>query len=200
MPARADPPPRQYLAADDVLDTMAHKGARGIRELSVLQVLVLSAVGGGFITLGALFSVLLASGVETQGTARLLEGLGFSAGFFFVILAEAVLFTEANVVLPATLVERDVRSPAVGLARFWALAWAGNLLGAFVTGWTIHVAQSYPAEVTTLLGELVDRKMQPAGLGSILGGALLVVLPFWFALHAHERQAVSGTPKERGRS
>ena len=80
---------------------MADLGVRRLQSLSVLQILVLAMMGGGFVTVGALFSVLLAVAVTTPGVERLVEGLGFSAGFFFVILSDAVLFTEANVVLPA---------------------------------------------------------------------------------------------------
>ncbi len=58
-------------------------------------------LAGGFITTGALLSVLLASGSRNEGMIRLLVGLGFSTGFFFVILSGAILFTETNVVLPA---------------------------------------------------------------------------------------------------
>lgn len=125
MSERDDTPPRQYLAADDVLGTMTHTGARRIRDLCVLQILVLSTIGGGFSTMGALLSMLLARGVEAEAVARL-GGPGWQA----------------------------------------ALTW--NVL--------------------------------PAGLGNIVGGALLVVLPFWFALHPHERQVVSDSPKQGGRS
>ena len=48
-------------------------------------------LAGGFITTSALMSVLLAVGTRTGGLVRLLEGFGFSAGFFFVILSGAVL-------------------------------------------------------------------------------------------------------------
>jgi len=269
-------PPAQYVGAEYVIDTMGRAGVRRIRALSAVQILVLGAIGGGFITMGALFSVLLGAAVHTPGPQRLLEGLGFSAGFFFVILSEAVLFTEANVALPATLLRRSCDAPGRRVVRFWALAWVGNLLGAFLTGLLIHVAQRYPGDVTNLLGELVKRKMSyrahggagewgklilsgvlanwlvgmaaffavmgrtlfgkyipvflavtlfvaanfqhspanmgyfslimpsghgpgwgpalwwniiPVGIGNIIGGSLLVVLPFWFALQHHERPA-----------
>jgi formate transporter len=283
----SQPPPAQYVSAEEVLETMGRAGVRRISTLSAVQVLVLGAIGGGFITMGALFSVLLGAAVHSAGPQRLLEGLGFSAGFFFVILSEAVLFTEANVALPATLLRRSCEAPGRRVMRFWALAWAGNLLGALVTGLLVHVAQRYPSDVTNLLGELVKRKMSyralggagewgklilsgvlanwlvgmaaffavmgrtlfgkyipvflavtlfvsanfqhspanmgyfslimpsghgpgwaaalwwnviPVGIGNIIGGSLLVVLPFWFALQRHERPAPTGPPLDvRGR-
>ncbi|MGD9696133.1 MAG: formate/nitrite transporter family protein [Thermoleophilia bacterium] len=274
-----DTPPAQYVDARRVLDVMGREGDGRIRTLSAVQVIVLGAVAGGFITMGALFSVLLGAGVEATGPQRLLEGLGFSAGFFFVILSGAVLFTEANVTLPATLVRRERLATCVLVARFWALAWVGNLIGAIAIGFLVHLAQDYPGDVTGLLGELVDRKMAyreeggasswgelilsgalanwlvgmaaffavmgrtligkyipvflavtlfvsanfqhspanmgyfslimpsgdgpgwvpalvwnvlPVGIGNIIGGSLLVVLPFWFALGRSRRSAAAG--------
>ena len=132
-------------------------------------------MGGGFITVGALLSVLLAAAVSTPGPARLLEGLGFSAGFYFVILSGAVLFTEANVVLPATLLERPTGTAIARIARFWALAWIGNLAGAVLVGLAVHFSQHYPADVTRLLNELVARKMQYRRIGGADGWFQAVV-------------------------
>jgi hypothetical protein len=86
-------------------------------------------VGGSFIGMGALVSIPPAGGVGTPGTTRLLEGFGFSAGFFFVILSEAVLFSEANVMMPAALLENRGRSllrtllPAQPGEEHWDNVW-----------------------------------------------------------------------------
>ncbi len=187
-----DSPRAQYLAPEYVLGEMAEFGHHRIMACSVPQILVLGAMGGAFITAGALFSVLLGAGVSAPGPQRLLEGLGFSAGFFFVILSHAALFTEANVVLPATLLGR--RSPGlVGrVARFWALAWIGNLVGALFIGYVVHAAQHYPPGVSELLSEIVTSKMawrDSGGVGSwgeiVLSGILanwLVGMAAFFAI------------------
>ena len=166
-PASPGRPAPQYLSAEHVVAEMASHGTRRLQTLSVPQILVLAMLGGGFVTVGALFSVLLAVGIGSPGAQRLVEGLGFSAGFFFVILSDAVLFTEANVVLPATIL-RCHGSPAARLAtivRFWALAWAGNLAGAFLVGYAIHFGLHYPGNVTNLLNQVVARKMDYRAIG-----------------------------------
>lgn len=160
-------PPAQYLSAEHVVGEMAAHGERRLRTMSIGQTVVLAMTGGAFITVGALFSILLASGIETAGVERLVEGLGFSAGFFFVILSGAVLFTEANVVLPATALRARGSSHAGAVVRFWALAWMGNLAGAFVVGWAVHLAQHYSPAVSDLLDEVVARKMSYRGIGGI---------------------------------
>lgn len=60
-------PPAQYVGAEYVLETMGRAGTRRIKTLSAVQILVLAAIGGGFITLGAYFSLLLGAGVHTPG-------------------------------------------------------------------------------------------------------------------------------------
>ncbi|SDL76673.1 formate/nitrite transporter family protein [Aliiruegeria lutimaris] len=261
-------PGRQYLSAQEVLPKM-HAESGFFLSRTPAQILVLAMTGGTFVTLGALFSILLSNGVSAAGPQILLQGLGFSVGFFMVILSRAALFTEANVLLPASALQRTPMGlPAVAI-RFWVLAWLGNMLGAFVAGAVISFAQVYPESVTELLAITVGKKMAyltdggtaldwgrivvsgmlgngligmaaffaimantlvgkyvpiflvvslfvagnlqhspanmgyfslsmahgggpgwvdaflwnviPAGIGNILGGSLLVVLPFWFA-------------------
>ncbi|NGX31607.1 MAG: hypothetical protein K940chlam8_00983 [Chlamydiae bacterium] len=54
------------------------------KEIHIFKFLICSMTAGAFITFGALFSVLLASGINIPGYVRLLEGFGFSTGFFDV--------------------------------------------------------------------------------------------------------------------
>lgn len=168
-------PPAQYLTAEHVVGEMADHGERRLRTMSIGQILVLAMMGGAFVTVGALFSVLLAAGIATPGTERLAEGLGFSAGFFFVILSGAVLFTEANVVLPATVLRCRASSPVGAVARFWALAWLGNLAGAFVVGWAVHLSQHYSPAVNDLLDHVVARKLSYRAIGGAGGWWQVVV-------------------------
>jgi len=163
-----EPPPAQYIDAQRVLVTMGRAGVRRITHLSPLQVFVLAMMGGFFIGMGALVSILLASGVGTPGTTRLLEGFGFSAGFFFVILSDAVLFSEANVFMPAALLENKGRSVLPTL-RFWVLAFAGNLAGAYVFGLAVHFAQIYEPSDAHLLHQVIALKLQFRTIGGAEG-------------------------------
>jgi formate/nitrite transporter FocA (FNT family) len=95
---------------------------------------LLSTLAGGFITIGALFSTLIATGTENEGLTRLLEGFGFSAGFFLVVLTGTLLFTEVNVEMPATLFGSGWSALSPRVARLWLLAAVGNMIGALVTG------------------------------------------------------------------
>ncbi len=96
----------------------------------------------------------------SPGVQRLLEGFGFSAGFLIVVLSGTLLFTEVNVEMPATLLQGEPRALAGRVGRLWLLAAVGNLAGAFVVGWAVHVAQSYSPGFEELLGEIVESKMR----------------------------------------
>lgn len=156
-------PAVQFLAAPRVMHTMAEFGRGRVRELSVGRIVVLALLGGAFITMGALFSALAGAGIDAAGARKLVEGFAFSTGFFFVVLSEAVLFTEANVVLPTALLSERRLWPRV--LRFWALAWAGNLAGAWLLGSLVALAQPSTAEVLASLAPMVDDKLSFARQG-----------------------------------
>src|SRR5918994_3582947 len=164
-PAHSSTPGAQYLDAEYVIDELGAHGAHRLRTLTTPKVLVLGILAGAFITTGALFSALLATGTDNPGVERLLEGFGFSAGFFFVVLSGAALFTEANVVMPATGLRNEPGITATRIARFWGLALVGNFIGALLVGYALHLAQHYPADVNALLDEIVDRKVSYREIG-----------------------------------
>lgn len=160
-------PGPQYLAAPQVVSEMCRHSMHRLGSLNKLQMLVLAILAGALITGGALFSVLLSQGVTATGPHLLLMGIGFSTGFFFVILSSTVLFTEANVALPAVLLHHRAPRIIVGVLLFWVLAWAGNFIGAVVTGQLILLAQDLPQSVTQGLTELAEKKMQYARAGTV---------------------------------
>lgn len=166
-------PAAQHLAPEVVLIEMAQSGAKRATSLRNGDVLILSVMAGGFITIGALFSTLLADGTENEGIKRLLEGFGFSVGFFLVVLSGALLFTEVNVELPATLLRhnRGLGTPSLGASvmRLWVLAALGNLAGAFLLGRAIIAVSDYGAGFEEVLAEIVVTKTRFAAVGGVEG-------------------------------
>jgi formate transporter len=161
----AQPGP-QYLSSEYVIEELSRFGLHRIRETSIPQIILLSVIGGGFIAMGALFSVLLSEQVDALGPRYLMQGFGFSAGFFFVILSGAILFTEANVVLPSTLLRQPV-GPLLGrLVQFWGLALVGNFIGAVATSWLISRAQVYPPVMQQTLEAFIEKKSYYYSVGT----------------------------------
>jgi formate/nitrite transporter FocA (FNT family) len=159
-------PPQQDLSSEHVIQELSRYGLHRILMTSIPQIMVLSVMGGGFITMGALFSVLLSEQVEALGPRYLLQGFGFSTGFFFVILSGAILFTEANVVLPSTLLQQHPRPLMGRLMLFWVLALIGNFVGTLVTSWLISRAQVYPPEMQQTLEAFVAKKTYYHSVGT----------------------------------
>jgi len=159
-------PPQQDLSSEHVIQELSRYGLHRILVTSIPQIMVLSVMGGGFITMGALFSVLLSEQVEALGPRYLLQGLGFSTGFFFVILSGSILFTEANVVLPSTLLQQHPKPLMGRLTVFWVLALIGNFVGTLVTSWLISRAQVYPPEMQQTLEAFVAKKTYYHSVGT----------------------------------
>lgn len=162
-------PPAQTLDISQSLKVMAMSSGRRLLNAPILHVSILAVYAGALIAAGALFSVLLSAGVETQGPRRLLEGLGFSAGFFFVILSQSALFTEINVVMPVTLLHFSVSTILAKAARFWTLAFAANLAGTLAVGYVVATVQHYPPEIASRLQEIVSAKMAYREVGGVTG-------------------------------
>jgi formate/nitrite transporter FocA (FNT family) len=167
-------PKRQHLSPPEVLSAI-HREATWLFGLERTKILILALTGGGFITMGALFSVLLSTGVEVTGFKLLLQGLGFSTGFYMVILSRSVLFTEANVLVPTSLLQKRSSEIWIRAFQFWGIAWIGNMLGAYVVGSAVMYAQVYPEGVHAVLNEVIDKKMTYMNDGSISAWFKIVI-------------------------
>ena len=172
--AEAHKPARQHLAAYQVLPAMKHE-AEYFLSRSVGQTLVLALGGGMFVTMGALFSILISDGFTAPGAKLLAMGLGFSTGFFMIVLSRAALFTEANVILPASYLQGLGKDQLMAALRFWGVAWLGNMLGAFILGAVIAFAQVYPDSFHQGLDAIVAKKMAYQEQGTALAWFKIVV-------------------------
>ena len=174
MSALDNLPPQQNLGPDVVLLEMAETAAHRARSLTTPKVLVLSMLAGAFIVVGALFSVFLGAGVETEGLKSLLEGLGFSVGFFLVILTGALLFTEVNVEVPTSFMSLYKEHGGFGglvpsFLKLWGLAAIGNMVGSFVIGAVINFAHDLGPVERELFLEIVEGKLRYEEIGGANG-------------------------------
>ncbi len=113
---------------------IAHSVARlGVAkaQADALTLLVLAVLAGAFISLGALFFIV----VVTQSTlgfgpTRLVGGLSFSLGLILTVVAGAELFTGNNL-LAVAWASGLIRTRHV--VRNWLLVYAGNVIGCLGT-------------------------------------------------------------------
>ncbi len=97
-------------------------------RLPLLKMATLGVLAGAFISFGAMFYTLAATGSDLGfGPARLLGGVAFSLGLILVVVGGAELFTGNNLIVMAWA-ERKVST--VQLLRNWAVVYLANFLGA----------------------------------------------------------------------
>src|SRR5271156_2318489 len=96
-------------------------------NLPFLTSMMLAAIAGGSIGLGALYYTIIASDAELSfATARMMGGLAFSLGLVIVLIAGAELFTGNNLIVMAWA-SGDVSTKT--MLRNWVIVYFGNLIG-----------------------------------------------------------------------
>lgn len=118
----------------------------GVRkaEMPALKMFVLAVLAGAFISLGAIFATVVATGTFTltqpdgqvvsialpYGIQRLQMGLVFCLGLLLVVVGGAELFTGNNLIVMAWA---NHKITTRALLRNWIIVYAGNFVGAFGT-------------------------------------------------------------------
>src|SRR5262245_48372154 len=104
----------------------------GVKRASTdaLTVLVLSVLGGAFISFGAVFATTVSAGGADlpYGIVRLLSSLVFPVGLLLLVIGGSELFTGNNLIVMAWA-SRKVTTR--DLLQNWAIVFVGNFAGAF---------------------------------------------------------------------
>lgn len=119
--------------ADEFIKSAEYKSA-----LPTGKLLVYSVLGGAFIALGGLLSLVVAGGLpgiaaSNPGIYKFVSGALFPLGLVLVVIGGAELFTSDCAVMPFGLLHR--RTGMSSLARVWTLAYAGNFVGALMVAY-----------------------------------------------------------------
>lgn len=111
-------------------------------RLDALTLFVLAILAGAFIALGAMFATTVLAGSDALpfGFGRLLAGMVFCLGLILVIVGGAELFT-GNTLIVMAWAAGDLR--VTDVARVWAIAYAGNLVGAVGTAGLVFLSGQY---------------------------------------------------------
>ncbi len=120
---------------------MAHRievGGVAKANLDAARTFVLAILGGSFIALGAVFSLIVTTNSNLGfGMIRLVGGMSFSLGLVLVLVGGAELFT-GNALL--VMAWGAGRVSARQIFRNWAIVYVGNLIGATLTAWGIWLS------------------------------------------------------------
>jgi formate transporter len=131
--SKASPSP-QLVTFDAIMPAaMAVRAEEsGVKRASTdaLTVLVLSVLGGAFISFGAVFATTVSAGGADlpYGIVRLLSALVFPVGLLLIVIGGAELFTGNNLVVMAWASRKVTMRD---LLQNWAIVFVGNFVGAF---------------------------------------------------------------------
>lgn len=155
-------------------------------RLPKFAVFMLAVLAGGFIGLGALFSVIVVSDPALPfAVARVLGGVVFSLGLVLVVVAGAELFTGNNLMVMAWA---SRRISTLELARNWVIVYAGNAVGAAGLAAAVYLANHaglngglVGAQYVAIAAAKVAQPPWEAFMDGVLCN-LLVCLAVWISL------------------
>ncbi|MFC4728932.1 formate/nitrite transporter family protein [Coralloluteibacterium thermophilus] len=169
--------------ADTARNTLEYLSGK-VRRASG-EVLVLALLAGAYIAFGAIaFLVTGAGGDGFAGTRVLAGGLAFSVGLILVVVAGAELFTGDTLLVVKRLRGSLDRGT---MWRFWALVYAGNLVGALAVALLFVAAGGHAAGdgAVGLYALEVGQDKTTKGPGALFASGILanmlVCLAVWAA-------------------
>jgi formate/nitrite transporter len=164
----------------------------GVRkaEAPTWTTVTLAILAGIFISLGAVFATIVATGTSTAwpfGIVRLLTGFVFCLGLILVVVGGAELFTGNNLIVIAWA-SRKVTTRQ--LLRNWVIVYIGNLLGSLGIVLLVFFTKQYTSSggavgVTALSianGKVGLDFFQAVALGILCN--MLVCLAIWVSFSA----------------
>jgi formate transporter len=107
-------------------------------SFSSSKLFVYSILGGAFIALGGLLSIVVTGGMpgvaaSNPGIIKFLFGALFPLGLVFVVMAGAELFTSDCAVIPFGILNGRLKIKS--LTRIWSLVYLGNFIGALLVAY-----------------------------------------------------------------
>lgn len=179
---RSHKPHQRHQRDNSMAYQIIAESSRRLNKISRFTLFLLAFFGGGLMTVGAYFGLMLSGAVEAAPLQNLALGFGVSAGLFLVVSSNSVLFTEANVMVPANLYTTSVGNAFSRLAIFWIIALVGNMLGATFVSWLIAHAQGFSSSGAVFLKEIAQSRLQHKANGdafSMLSLMLSGIMANW---------------------
>ena len=160
---------------------------------NIKKTLILSFIAGIFIALGAVASTLasfnLLADPNKIGLGKLIQGLTFTPGLIFVLLAGGELFTGNNLMAIAFF---DKKISLKSLLKSWLIVYLGNFIGSLFVAFLIYKSGQWQMADNLLAARVILIANQKLNLtfseGLILGifCNFLVCLGVWMAFGAKD--------------
>ncbi len=133
--------------------------------------LVFSSIAAGIvITLSILTEAYLRQALPDTDWAHLIEAMGYTTGFIFVILARQQLFTESTITAVLPVMAKPTANNLFAVARLWTIVFLGNLVGTAIFAlWFTFYPPAGP-ETLEAIREISMRAMEPGFVETIMRG------------------------------
>jgi formate/nitrite transporter FocA (FNT family) len=123
--------------------------------------------------------------------AHIVAALGYSSGFFIVILGRQQLFTENTLTPILPLLRRKNLATLRNVGRLWGVVLVANLAGCLAVSWLMARTSAFPVELRNVFGT-VSREATGAPFGlallrAIFAGWLLALLVWLLPFAEHAR-------------
>ncbi|HEY8310592.1 MAG TPA: formate/nitrite transporter family protein [Gemmatimonadaceae bacterium] len=122
----------------------------------------------------------------------LIESLGYTVGFIFVVAGRQQLFTE-NTLTPVLPVFRRI-SRLPDLARLWVIVLIANLIGVLIFAWAAALTPIFQPEVKRAFAELAHQALEPVAgtllMRAIIAGWLIALMVWLMPAAEHSRLAM----------
>lgn len=148
--------------------------------------LVLAVLAGAFISLGAIFYIVVVTDSELGfGVTRLVGGLSFCLGLILVIVAGAELFTGNNLIAMAWA---SGKVTTTELLHSWLIVYLGNVIGCLGTACLVLLAETGnlgDGKIAETAVKLAHTKSELTFVSAFARGILcnaLVCLAVWLAM------------------
>lgn len=182
---------RRQVSASVVHEAISFEGEEQLARSS--WALAWSALAAG-LTMG--FSLVgtgvLRAALPDASWRPLIESLGYTLGFIFVVGGRQQLFTENTLTPVLPLLHRWSRIGS--LARLWAVVLAANLVGALIFAWVAAVSPIFHPEVKAAFVEIGRAALEPQGwtllLRAIVAGWLIALMVWLMPTAEHSRLAI----------
>ncbi len=143
-------------------------------------------LGFSLLVIGVLYTMF--SGKLSAESMRVIQAAAYPIGFIFVILGRSALFTEHTTL--AVLPVLGGKETLKGLARLWAIIYAGNLVGGYIIGGGIAFLGPNMGLVTVealeeIAHHLVDHKGWVILASAVLAGWLMGLVS-WLVTSSQE--------------
>ncbi|HKK18670.1 MAG TPA: formate/nitrite transporter family protein [Opitutales bacterium] len=122
------------LASPQIFAVIRHEG---VEELNRPRgSLAWSGVAAGFaLSLSVYCQAFLLESLEGVAGAKTISYFGYTVGFVIVVLGRLQLFTENTITVILPLLSDFTRRRLLQTARLWAIVFAANLVGTFLSAW-----------------------------------------------------------------